>query len=75
LSWPDQQAFIAYTTDYSIWDTDFVAPGDGLSFLASEAPFAISATGNIAVAILVLLFQAGVIWIVSQALFKGKEIA
>ena len=75
LSWPDQEAFIAYTTDYTIWNVDFVAPGDGLSFLASEAPFAISATGNIAVAILVLLFQASVIWIVGQALFKGKEIA
>ena len=28
-----------------------------------------------AVAVLVLLFQASVIWVVGQSLFKGKEIA
>ena len=75
LSWSDQEAFIAYTTDYTVWSHTVVAPGESLGFLTSQAPFEMSATGNIAVAILVLLFQAGVIWIIGQSLFKGKEIA
>ena len=52
-----------------------VAPGEPLAFLASKAPFDISPTANMAVAVLVLLFQASVIWVVGQSLFKGKEIA
>ena len=52
-----------------------VAPGEPLAFLASQAPFDISPTGNMAVAVLVLLFQVSVIWVVGQSLFKGKEIA
>ena len=75
LSWSDQEAFIAYTTDYTVWSHTVVAPGESLGFLTSQAPFEMSATGNIAVAVLVLLFQAGVIWIIGQSLFKGKEIA
>ncbi|MGB2276413.1 MAG: hypothetical protein ACPH5S_05525, partial [Candidatus Poseidoniaceae archaeon] len=75
LSWGDQEAFIAYTTDYTIWSSQMVAPGEPLAFLASQAPFDISPTGNMAVAVLVLLFQVSVIWVVGQSLFKGKEIA
>ena len=75
LSWTDQDAFIAYTTDYSIWSNQLVAPGEPLAFLASAAPFDMSPTANMAVAVLVLLFQASVIWVVGQSLFKGKEIA
>jgi hypothetical protein len=46
-----------------------------LAFLTSNAPFDLSPTWNIAIAVLVLLLQAGLIWLVGAALFNGKEIA
>jgi len=74
LVWKDHDLFVAYTSDGTVWGSAG-PPGEALAFLTSSAPFDLSPTWNIAIAVLVLLLQAGLIWLVGAALFNGKEIA
>jgi ABC-type transport system involved in multi-copper enzyme maturation permease subunit len=74
LVWKDHDLFVAYTSDGAYWGPSG-PPGEALAILTSDAPFAVSPTWNIAIAVLVLLMQAGLVWLVGAAMFNGKEIA
>ena len=74
LVWKDHDQFVAYTSNGAIWGPSG-PPGEALAFITSEAPFDLAPAWNIAIAVLILLLQAGVIWLIGSSLFNGKEIA